>query len=299
MDGTTRVIKCLVFSNPNTGSDILADQFDLTNYSTATISGTFRVAYVVNATAGQIRVGTGMKNSGLPILSLQFANGPAFSLNVANWFHSDGSDDYVFILVQYYEGGKRFVPMPGASDGVIAHLAQVTGRSGFESGVHSAKIMIDNSAKLAQFWWDGTRKWDNGGQPLEIVDPDMESWHMGTSRAVWGCSSLIQPTVGQSSGLENVVFFQTIRLQDEGVCGVPVTDADQDGDVDMKDFATLQRCLGPTVAGGSPTMANGRLCSCFDRAGTGGEVDSADVALFTNCASGPGIAWQATPGCPN
>jgi hypothetical protein len=66
-------------------------------------------------------------------------------------------------------------------------------------------------------------------------------------------------------------------------CPVPFGDLDVDGDMDMTDFARLQRCLGPVTQG----------CACFDKNGDD-TIDQQDVGAFAGCSSGPGV----TATCP-
>jgi hypothetical protein len=66
------------------------------------------------------------------------------------------------------------------------------------------------------------------------------------------------------------------------------SDFDLDGDVDMVDFAHLQRCCA-----GSATQTNP---NCFDAdLNDDDRVDAADLALFDACYSGPNVHAQA--GC--
>jgi hypothetical protein len=77
-------------------------------------------------------------------------------------------------------------------------------------------------------------------------------------------------------------------------CGVschdPFADWDEDGDVDMDDFADLQRCLAL-----SPATVSSE-CECFDR-NSDGNVDADDVSAFVACGSGSGI--PADKACDN
>jgi hypothetical protein len=74
-------------------------------------------------------------------------------------------------------------------------------------------------------------------------------------------------------------------------CRSVVYDADGDLDVDMTDFAALQRCIsiGPTGDGG----ANDPLpdCEVYDY-DLSGAVDLLDLVTFDECASGPGVSAQ-------
>jgi hypothetical protein len=79
-------------------------------------------------------------------------------------------------------------------------------------------------------------------------------------------------------------------------CNVPFADFDNDDDVDMNDFAALQRCM---TLGGAAIEPG---CSCFDRdnAATGdGDIDLVDMNEFIKCTTGPSIAWSAeiAPDC--
>lgn len=74
-------------------------------------------------------------------------------------------------------------------------------------------------------------------------------------------------------------------------CPIPFADFDMDGDVDMTDFAGLQRCL--TIGGGSIADE----CECFDTEGDG-DIDETDVEKFVLCGTGSEVGWVATPNCP-
>ena len=73
-------------------------------------------------------------------------------------------------------------------------------------------------------------------------------------------------------------------------CNQPFADWNLDGDVDMDDFADMQRCFAVDPA---TTSAE---CECFDH-NNDGHVDITDVAAFAACGSGPGIL--ADPACDN
>lgn len=85
-------------------------------------------------------------------------------------------------------------------------------------------------------------------------------------------------------------------------CPTPWADTDGDMDVDMVDFAEMQRCL--TVGGGAILAG----CECLDANGDT-VVDSTDVVFFAECGLGPDVPFihDATPpywpnwpvGCPN
>jgi len=67
-------------------------------------------------------------------------------------------------------------------------------------------------------------------------------------------------------------------------CNNPFADADNDQDVDMNDFALLQRCL----AIGEAIPSEPEYCRCFDR-NFDSALDAADIGFFTACGSGPGV----------
>jgi hypothetical protein len=66
------------------------------------------------------------------------------------------------------------------------------------------------------------------------------------------------------------------------------SDFDRDGDVDMVDFAHLQRCYTGSTAQTDPTCFD----ACLD---DDNRVNAADMALFDACYSGPNVPAQ--PGC--
>jgi hypothetical protein len=74
-------------------------------------------------------------------------------------------------------------------------------------------------------------------------------------------------------------------------CGTPFADADNDGDVDLADFAMWQRC--PTAAG--PAF---EYCQCLDH-NADGAVDAADLAAFIDCLNSSGPDMPADPDCGN
>lgn len=74
-------------------------------------------------------------------------------------------------------------------------------------------------------------------------------------------------------------------------CPIPFADSDNDGDVDMDDFAALQRCLN---IGANDPGELGVGCGCFDRNGNG-IIDDDDVTFFAGCGSGSGV--PADPDC--
>lgn len=70
-------------------------------------------------------------------------------------------------------------------------------------------------------------------------------------------------------------------------CPLNWADADEDGDVDMDDFAAWQRCV--SITGSIPEDLP--YCRCMDRAAPYGRIDLQDFPAFSQCVSGPGIPW--------
>ncbi|MBI4581409.1 MAG: hypothetical protein HY718_17030 [Planctomycetes bacterium] len=75
-------------------------------------------------------------------------------------------------------------------------------------------------------------------------------------------------------------------------CPTPFADHDMDGDVDMNDFAGLQRCL--TTGGGSILPG----CECFDQ-NDSGAIDNTDIEKFVLCGTGENVPWTPTEDCPS
>lgn len=120
----------------------------------------------------------------------------------------------------------------------------------------------------------------------------------------------LSPT-GLISGQPNTagVFAFTVQLEDgmsatttkafeiavSGNCCGPISgDLDRDSDVDQKDFALLQLCYTGSD-GGVPMPPDYPDCTCADLDRDGLDIDQADLTVFEQCASGPGI--QADPEC--
>ncbi|HPU26516.1 MAG TPA: hypothetical protein PL151_03385 [Phycisphaerae bacterium] len=75
----------------------------------------------------------------------------------------------------------------------------------------------------------------------------------------------------------------------------PFADADEDGDVDMNDFAAFQRCW--TQADDPESTFDASKCGRFDQDGDS-DVDEDDLSAFAACATGAEVVWTSTPGCP-
>ncbi len=73
-------------------------------------------------------------------------------------------------------------------------------------------------------------------------------------------------------------------------CPQAYGDTNADGDVDMGDFAVLQRCL--TIGGGAIDPA----CKCLNRNGDAA-IDAVDVDGFIQCANGPQVPGEIAPPC--
>lgn len=155
--------------------------------------------------------------------------------------------------------------------------------------------------------YDGTdlRFYLNGQQEGEVLAPNLIA--PGTGTIVVGNDRTVGATRGFYGLLDKVVVSDHALAPTEFMtagldpclgkwCNVPFADYDNDDDVDMIDFAALQRCQTMGVGAVSP------LCVCFDRDGNGagdGDLDLLDVEEFMKCATGPGVVWAAglAPDC--
>lgn len=74
-------------------------------------------------------------------------------------------------------------------------------------------------------------------------------------------------------------------------------DRDEDGDIDIDDFAYLQRCY---TGAGNTQFFDAVDCACYDRSDPrDSDIDEQDVARFVKCATGPNIAYVPNPpDCP-
>lgn len=76
----------------------------------------------------------------------------------------------------------------------------------------------------------------------------------------------------------------------EPCCPAIYGDTDGDGDVDLTDFAELQRCL--TIGGGALVEE----CKCLDF-NSSGSITSVDIEHFIQCANGPDIPGNSSSPC--
>lgn len=95
-------------------------------------------------------------------------------------------------------------------------------------------------------------------------------------------------------GEEVAVLGQSLVLGRD--CPRPYVDHNEDGFVDMLDFAELQRCFNGLTNNPAPLQPG---CDCFDNANPRGLVDEFDVNYFLDCASGPRLPWTESLECPN
>ncbi len=73
-------------------------------------------------------------------------------------------------------------------------------------------------------------------------------------------------------------------------------DSDADHDVDMADFAAMQRCFNGLI---QPWVPLGPGCECYDDADPRSVIDEFDINFFTKCATGSDVTWTPTVDCPN
>jgi hypothetical protein len=78
------------------------------------------------------------------------------------------------------------------------------------------------------------------------------------------------------------------------LCNTPFADADGDHDVDMLDFAALQRCINTGLYDSAPLPEE---CRCFDRNRNRVVGDAVDLTQFIACGTGTGVPWASRPGC--
>lgn len=129
----------------------------------------------------------------------------------------------------------------------------------------------------------------------------------GMSDMVWLPTPVVQATASGSvmtiilqvknpdtkcgAGIITDTWWDDVHIADKGMsCPGRWADTDGDLDVDLTDFAALQRCV--SVGNAAPLEG---ACRCFDR-NEDGRVDKQDVDKFVLCASGPGIPAGET--CP-
>lgn len=116
-----------------------------------------------------------------------------------------------------------------------------------------------------------------------------------TSKEALTCTLGLPPSA--VSGLRSVVVASgcsiTPGMLNNGFslkrCGDPRFDDDNDGDVDMLDFALFQRCI--TGGTGGPYSPE---CRCMNSNGDT-VIDTPDLMAFMECASGPSV--PANPAC--
>ncbi|HPD29333.1 MAG TPA: Ig domain-containing protein [Phycisphaerae bacterium] len=88
---------------------------------------------------------------------------------------------------------------------------------------------------------------------------------------------------------------KTFEITVNGNCCGPVRgDLDRDADVDQRDFALMQLCYTDSD-GGIPMPPDDPDCTCADLDADGVDIDQADLLVFEQCASGPGV--PANPQC--
>jgi hypothetical protein len=76
----------------------------------------------------------------------------------------------------------------------------------------------------------------------------------------------------------------------EGCCPKIYGDTDNDSDLDVADFALLQRCL---TSGGDVMNA---ACRCLDF-NANDAIDSLEIEHFISCATGPSVPGTGLPPC--
>jgi hypothetical protein len=129
-------------------------------------------------------------------------------------------------------------------------------------------------------FWDNIVVTQNGGPNL-LVNGTFESFSEYT---------LCDATAMFQNGCEHD-YWTWSPFTPPPVCPQPFADADEDGDVDMDDFAALQRCI-------TATGALAPECACFDRPQPvvpNGVINTFDLVMFEQCATAAGVL--ADPNC--
>ncbi len=126
-----------------------------------------------------------------------------------------------------------------------------------------------------------------GGEAFDTSGPCDESGACCTGHS---CQQLT-PTA--CAAIEGAIFQggNTVCWVGAGMCcASPAVDFDFDTDVDMNDFARLQRCLN---IGQEAQATPLNECACFDVDGTPG-IDTQDVEKFVLCSSGANVPASVT-----
>jgi hypothetical protein len=118
--------------------------------------------------------------------------------------------------------------------------------------------------------WDGTFQ----DKPAACCKPDLT------------CVIADPVTCASLSG----TFHSGAACDPSPCCPIPWADSDRDGNVDMNDFAALQRCI--TI--GAPGGGYGVGCACFDT-NKDGAINATDIEKFALCAQGEGVTVTSCP----
>ncbi len=202
----------------------------------------------------------------------------------------------------------------GNSGGVYANVGQLTLPNSIADAFHqwTAGICYNSADQMAYWnlWLDGD-KLLFGGTDGSVLGPggDLFSFRTGLNDVTG------DPYIGlgeNAAGEDAWDFeFDWVRMLTYNVsgcpfwdgegcipvqpCNTPFADADDDGDVDMDDFAALQLCLNIGLA--SPPALVPEECRCFDRNNNKIVGDSVDLLNFVTCGSGKDVLWQSSVGC--
>jgi len=173
----------------------------------------------------------------------------------------------------------------------------------------SASAVYDSASGFAYWnlWVDGKHIWF-GGSDGSVAGPGGKIYSFRTNHNITGRPYLRYGEAG-NTGTEKywdmeLDYLRMISLDVAGApywnglgwkpeppypCGDLWADRDVDGDVDLFDFAELQRCY--TGADNSDVWPPGHPCLCFDR-DRQGDIDSVDVAAFAACGTGPNVLYD-------
>ncbi|NLX23269.1 MAG: hypothetical protein GXY55_16580 [Phycisphaerae bacterium] len=145
-------------------------------------------------------------------------------------------------------------------------------------GLHGTAVLTatgTGAGTLSYHWQRDGIDLDNGAGVTGVATPTLQIADFGP----WGAGDYRCVVTAECGS----VFSETARLD----VFSPPGDFDEDGDVDLDDFAGLQQCMGSMAPFADPACASVDL-SANDW------VDYADLNLFLRCLTGPNI-----PGDPD
>lgn len=187
----------------------------------------------------------------------------------------------------------------GSEDAVMIALPTVEPACPTVTGITpnsaGAGVVVDNVTVAGANFADGlsvrivqTGQPDIVGTNLQILGEDSLTVSFDLTDAAGGDWDVVVCSGGDCAAGELVGGFSIAG------CNTPFADMDDDGDVDLDDFAVYQRCI--TQSGDPAGRYDAIACGCLDR-DKDQDVDHDDFVEFFLCGSGPGI--PADENCGN